>query len=173
MCCLHPSTTPGNTDADGFGDPHPLGLCLGRREALAGSAASMAIALSQIVGFPIVANAAVYDNTPPASPLTASDVLKTLGSSPTFVLVQGDTGVPFMIFNGEAGATGYFFLSYNIAEQALQDAREKDKQNGAANIWNEAQIRVVPLSIAMQLALTTKQLAAVNEEKGVRGEAIE
>jgi hypothetical protein len=104
------------------------------------------------------------------TPPSAKDILSRLGSIPTFVLVQGDTGIPFMIFNGERSATGYFFLSYNIAEQALRDAREKDQTKGSvANIWNAAQVRVVPLSIAMQLALSSKQRVAVNDDPAVQG----
>ncbi|KAG7351655.1 hypothetical protein IV203_007703 [Nitzschia inconspicua] len=161
-----------NANSSEYEPSHPKGF-LGRRETLLTSLATASTALpSLFTGLLTSPPAAVADESDSSgSPSSAADVLKSLGTIPTFVLVQGDTGVPFMIFNGENGATGYFFLSYNIAEQALRDAREKDKQNGAANIWNAAQIRVVPLSIAMQLALSTKQRTAVNEEKGKRYQA--
>jgi hypothetical protein len=149
---------------------------LGRRESIVRTTASVAMVLLgglSVAPPPILAATDATDSTSPTTTTTtAADILKSLGSIPTFVLVEGDSGVPFMIFNGENAATGYFFLSYNIAEQALRDAREKDKQQsgGAANdVWNAAQVRVVPLSIAMQLALSSQQRAAVNEEKGVKG----
>jgi hypothetical protein len=130
---------------------------------------------------PLMAAAAtVIDVTPTTTaesstthPPSAKDILSRLGSIPTFVLVQGDTGIPFMIFNGERSATGYFFLSYNIAEQALRDARDKDQAKGSstavANTWDAAQVRVVPLSIAMQLTLSSKQRVAVNDDKNIQG----
>jgi hypothetical protein len=151
---------------------------LGRRESIVRTTASVAMVLLgglSVAPPPILAATDATDSSSPTTTTTtttAADILKSLGSIPTFVLVEGDSGVPFMIFNGENAATGYFFLSYNIAEQALRDAREKDKQQsgGAANdVWNAAQVRVVPLSIAMQLALSSQQRAAVNEEKGVKG----
>ncbi|KAG7365753.1 hypothetical protein IV203_028423 [Nitzschia inconspicua] len=164
LCCVKADS---NLD---YESSHCPKVFLGRRETILTSVATASTALPLLLsGLLTAPTAAVADESDSSgSQSSAADVLKTLGTIPTFVLVQGDTGVPFMIFNGENGATGYFFLSYNIAEQALRDAREKDKQNGAANIWNAAQIRVVPLSIAMQLALSTKQRTAVNEEKGVK-----
>jgi hypothetical protein len=123
---------------------------------------------------PVDVSSTITEEVSSSAPATANAILSRLGSIPTFVLVQGDTGIPFMIFNGERSATGYFFLSYNIAEQALRDAREKDKATGggsstAVNIWDTAQVRVVPLSIAMQLALSSQQRVAANNDKAVEG----
>jgi hypothetical protein len=67
-----------------------------------------------------------------------------------------------MIFDGQASATGYFFLSFDVAAQALNDARGKDKNAGAAKIWSNANIIVVPLAVALQLALRKTQREAVN-----------
>jgi len=67
-----------------------------------------------------------------------------------------------MIFDGGASATGYLFLSLNVALQALEDARSKDKNAGAAEVWSQAKIIVVPLAVAIQLALRKSQRGAVN-----------
>ena len=64
-----------------------------------------------------------------------------------------------MIFDGKASATGYFFLSFDIAKQALDDARQKDK---GSDIWSKAKIIVVPLSVALQLGIRKQQRQATN-----------
>jgi hypothetical protein len=98
-----------------------------------------------------------------AEETSAKDILLKLRSIPTFAIVNPD-GVPFMIFDGQASATGYFFLSFDVAAQAIQDARTKDKNSGAAEVWSNAKIIVVPLAVALQLALRKTQRQAVNNE---------
>mmetsp|Transcript_28455 Transcript_28455/g.69235 ORF Transcript_28455/g.69235 Transcript_28455/m.69235 type:complete len:420 (+) Transcript_28455:223-1482(+) len=96
------------------------------------------------------------------SPATAKDVLSRLVSIPTFCLVD-PKGVPFMIFDSQSTATGYFFLSFEVAAEALEYARKKDtKTSVAQELWKSAQIIVVPLSVAIQLALTKRQRTGVN-----------
>ena len=90
-----------------------------------------------------------------------SELLLRLRSIPTFCITTND-GVPFMIFDGPASATGYFFLSFQVASQALQDARQKDSNAGASEIWSNAKIIVVPLAVALQLALRKTQREALN-----------
>lgn len=92
---------------------------------------------------------------------SASDVLLRLRSIPTFCLVN-EEGIPFMIFDGQASATGYFFLSFQVAAQALEDARNKDKAEGATAVWSKAKIIVVPLAVALQLTLRKTQREAIN-----------
>lgn len=92
---------------------------------------------------------------------SSSEILLRLRSIPTFSIVDPN-GVPFMIFDGRASATGYFFLSFQVAAQALQDARQKDKNAGATELWSQAKIIVVPLAVALQLALRKSQREAVN-----------
>jgi len=91
----------------------------------------------------------------------SSEILLRLRSIPVFSIVDPN-GVPFMIFDGQAKATGYFFLSFDIAAQALQDARQKDKNTGAAQVWANAKIIVVPLAVALQLSLRKSQREAIN-----------
>lgn len=96
-----------------------------------------------------------------AADVSSTEILLRLRSIPAFCLVNPD-GVPFMIFDGQASATGYFFLSFQVAAQALQDARQKDNNEGAAAIWAQTKIIVVPLAIALQLVLRKTQREAVN-----------
>ena len=94
---------------------------------------------------------------------SVQETLLRLRSIPTFCIVNNE-GVPFMIFDGQASATGYFFLSFDVAAQALQDARQKDKNVGASETWSNAKIIIVPLAVALQLALRKTQREAVNSE---------
>mmetsp|Transcript_32116 Transcript_32116/g.78039 ORF Transcript_32116/g.78039 Transcript_32116/m.78039 type:complete len:310 (-) Transcript_32116:1850-2779(-) len=90
---------------------------------------------------------------------SSQEVLLRLRSIPTFCIVNPD-GIPFMIFDGQSSATGYFFLSFDVAAQALKDARQKDKKG--SEIWSNANIVVVPLAVALQLALRKTQREATN-----------
>lgn len=90
---------------------------------------------------------------------STQEVLLRLRSIPTFCIVNPD-GIPFMIFDGQSSATGYFFLSFDVAAQALKDARQKDKKG--SEIWSNAKIIVVPLAVALQLALRKTQREATN-----------
>ena len=98
--------------------------------------------------------------TTASSSSNSRDILSRLAGIPTFCIVNGNTGVPYMIFDGQTIATGYFFLSFEVASSALQDAREKDP-NGR-DVWDEARITVVPLSVALQMTLSKRQRKAVN-----------
>ena len=120
-----------------------------------------ASALGASMGSLISNNLPAYATDTTASP-TASEIFLRLRSIPTFCLVNSE-GVPFMIFDGQASATGYFFLSYETAVRALEDARKKDKNEGAKEIWSDAKIMVVPLAVAMQLSLRKTQRDAINE----------
>jgi hypothetical protein len=95
-----------------------------------------------------------------ASAISSRDILSRLTGIPTFCIVDGDTGVPYMIFDGQSIATGYFFLSFQVASGVLQDARDKDPKGRA--VWDTARITVVPLSVALQVALSKRLRTAVN-----------
>lgn len=103
--------------------------------------------------------------TPEASSTTstAAQVFLRLKNIPTFCIVDPN-GVPFMIFDGQASAMGYFFLSFDIAAQALKDARQKDTNQGAGEVWEQAKIIVVPLAVALQVTLRKSQRPAVNAD---------
>jgi hypothetical protein len=78
-----------------------------------------------------------------------------------------------MIFNGGRSATGFFFMSYNMAQTALQDAIGKDKAKEAGASWTAAQVRVIPLSVAMQLSLGPRERIAVNPDKSIQGKRLD
>lgn len=110
------------------------------------------------------------------STATRQEIISKLAGIPTFCLVNGPgagpefDGVPFDIYNSDtATATGYFFMSYDTAMNALKTASDLDSSRGDGNIWSTAKVKVVPLSVAIQLSLTKRRRLAVNEEKGVSG----
>eukprot|EP00588_Corethron_pennatum_P034568 CAMPEP_0194342864 /NCGR_PEP_ID=MMETSP0171-20130528/94189_1 /TAXON_ID=218684 /ORGANISM="Corethron pennatum, Strain L29A3" /LENGTH=316 /DNA_ID=CAMNT_0039108785 /DNA_START=59 /DNA_END=1010 /DNA_ORIENTATION=- len=77
------------------------------------------------------------------------------------LLIVNNEGVPFLIFDGQAAsatATGYFFLSFSSAVQALQGARRED----AKGVWSNAKIIIVPLGVSLQLSLSETQREAIN-----------
>jgi len=130
-----------------------------RRDLLKALPTTMATAFLSPLLYQNPSNA---DDAPAVDP---SQILLRLKSIPTFCIVDPN-GVPFMIFDGQASATGYFFLSFDIAAQALGDAKRKDTNVGATAIWDEARIIVVPLAVALQLSLRKSQRVAVNN--GIR-----
>lgn len=135
-----------------------------RRQSLDISTRGGLLGLLTVMGFmsgSVPQNAlASVDGTASATS-TGRDILSRLAGIPTFCIVDGNTGVPYMIFDGQAPiATGYFFLSLQVALGVLQDARDKDP-NGK-DVWEAARITVVPLSVAVQMTLSKKQRTAVN-----------
>ncbi|VEU35423.1 unnamed protein product [Pseudo-nitzschia multistriata] len=148
------------------------GFLTTRREAMSQAASSMlAAATANSLGFFSPDSALAADG-----PITQVEIFSKLARIPTFCLVNGPgagkdlEGVPFDIYNKDtASATGYFFLSYETAEEALKAASGLDSARGDGNIWMTAKIMVVPLSVALQLSLTKRRRVAVNEEQGVNG----
>jgi hypothetical protein len=121
-----------------------------RRDALS-TAAATAVALFCSPVLPAIAA--------DGDAVSASAILLRLRGIPTFCIVNAD-GVPFMIFDGQASATGYFFLSFQVAAATLSDARQKDTKG--EDIWGGASIISVPLAIALQLTLRNTQRKALN-----------
>lgn len=142
--------------------------CLSRRETLSKTASSILVAAAAAgISFPEESLAA---------DATKQEIIAKLAGIPTFALVNGPgagpelDGVPFDIYDpNSAKATGYFFMSYATAQQALEQASNLDSARGDGNIWATAKIKVVPLSVAVQLALVGRRRVAVNEEEGVKG----
>jgi len=146
-----------------------------RRETLSRTASSLLTAstLGAVLS-PGSVWAAEASATAPAA--TKQEIISKLAGIPTFCLVNGPgagaafDGVPFDIYNTQtATATGYFFMSYETAVKALKAASDMDSGLGDGNIWATARVKVVPLSVAIQLSLTKRRRIAVNEEKGVAG----
>ena len=150
--------------------------CWTRRETLAKTASSL-LAASAAAGFSFPESSSAADTTAAA---TKQEIFSKLAAIPTFCLVNGPgagpdfDGVPFDIYNADsATATGYFFMSYETALQALEQASQLDSARGDGNIWATARVKVVPLSVAIQLSLSRRQRLAINEEKGVGGIKVE
>jgi hypothetical protein len=82
-----------------------------------------------------------------ADDITSSEILLQLRAIPTFCIVNED-GVPFMIFDGQASATGYFFLNFQVTMVDLyQNALGK---NDLAKISNLA---IIPVAETKQVAV--------------------
>jgi len=160
---LHATLDESDSDVTGASN------CWTRRETLSKTASSLLVASVAAAGF----------SSPEASlaaDATRQEIIAKLSGIPTFCLVNGPgagpelDGVPFDIYDpNSAKATGYFFMSYATAQQALEQASNLDSARGDGNIWATAKIKVVPLSIAIQLALVGRRRVAVNEEEGVNG----
>lgn len=160
----------GEPEGAAKASPSSISFATTRRESIFLSAATAVASLGMttvMVPHQAVAATAANDvgnvgTTSTATPVTAKDVLTPLASIPTFCLVDQE-GIPFMVFDGQATATGYFFLSSDVAAEALEDARTKDtKTREAQDLWKDAQIVVVPLSVALQLAVSKRQRIGVN-----------
>jgi len=140
-----------------------------RRDTLSKTASSVLAASSLGVASPSVAAEA-------STAAAKQEIISKLSGIPTFCLVNGPeagpdlNGVPFGIYSPDSGtATGYFFMSYDIALDALKAASKLDSFRGDGSIWETALVKVVPLSIAVQLSLSKRRRVAVNEEEGVGG----
>lgn len=143
--------------------------CWTRRETLSKTASSLLVASAAAAGFS-------FPESSVAADATKQEIIAKLAGIPTFCLMNGPDagpdfdGVPFGIYDASsATATGYFFMSYQTAQQALETASNLDMERGDGNIWSTAKIKVVPLSIAIQLSLGRRQRVAINEEEGVAG----
>ena len=123
--------------------------------AAAAATATTTASFGTMVG---VANAAEEEA---GTSTVKNEVLLRLKDIPTFCIVNSD-GIPLMIFDGQASATGYFFLSFNVAKTVLDDARSKDKSKDAQDKWADATIISLPLTVALQLGLRKVQRKAVN-----------
>jgi len=112
----------------------------------------------------------------PSTAATKQEIISKLAKIPTFCLVNGPDagpgfdGVPFTIYDANSAvSTGFFFLNYDSALLALKTASDLDSPRGDGNIWATAKVKVVPLSVAIQLSLGRRRRLAINEEKGVGG----
>ena len=150
------------TDDDGNASSLSL-YTQSRRSTLSTLVASAAAAVSLGTTMsPIGASVAhAAEEAGGASGGAVNEVLLRLKNIPTFCIVNSD-GVPLMIFDGQASATGYFFLSFNVAKTVLEDARSKDKAKDAQDKWADATIISLPLTVALQLGLRKVQRKAVN-----------
>jgi hypothetical protein len=77
---------------------------------------------------------------------------KKFSKVPAFAIVNGKTGVPFMILRNTGAGTGYFFTNYDAAlavlENAQKDAKEKDLDT--VNLWDDAKISATSLEFALK-----------------------
>mmetsp|Transcript_26241 Transcript_26241/g.52300 ORF Transcript_26241/g.52300 Transcript_26241/m.52300 type:complete len:348 (-) Transcript_26241:723-1766(-) len=130
-------------------------LSLSRRDLFSKTSSAALGLMCTITEYPTQVQAMAEKTT-----TTPYKILRRLRSVPTFCIVNNE-GVPFLIFDGQAAsatATGYFFLSFSSAVQALQGARRED----AKGVWSNAKIIIVPLGVSLQLSLSETQREAIN-----------
>lgn len=144
-----------------------------RRETLSRTAASV-VAASAFVGSSSPEAALAADAANVAA--TKQEIFAKLAAIPTFCLVNGAgagtdfAGVPFDIYDPSAAtATGYFFMNYETAVNSLKVASDLDAEKGDGNIWATAAVKVIPLSVAVQMSLSRRRRVAINTEQGVNG----
>jgi len=174
MSALHATSAPAERDNENESDNIHAGDDIDawtRRETL-----SSILAVSALGVTALVPGSALAADASPAQKATKAEIISKLAGIPTFTLVNGpgsgadSDGVPFGIYNTDtATATGYFFMNYETALQALKVASDLDSERGDGNIWSTARVKVVPLSVALQLSLSRRRRLAINEEKGVGG----
>ena len=149
-----------------------------RRQSTSAAAAVAAAAVTTAFGWEafapsassFVANAAaMMEGDGTVTTMTKQEILQRLVGIPTFTLVN-EEGVPLIIYDKyKAIGTGYFFFSKTIAEQALAAATASVDPADGTNLFAKAHIKVVPLSVAIQLALTNNLSVATNPEEKING----
>ena len=149
-----------------------------RRQSTTSAAAVAAAAVTTAFGWEtaapsassFVANAAAtMEGDGTATTMTKQEILQRLVGIPTFTLVN-EEGVPLIIYDKyKAIGTGYFFFSKAIALQALAAATASVDPADGTNLFEKAHIKVVPLSVAIQLALTNNLSVATNPEEKING----
>jgi len=86
---------------------------------------------------------------------------------PAFAIVDGKTGIPFMILRNTGTATAFFFTSLDGANVVLADARrdaaEKDEETQA--VWANARISAITMEFALKLAKGRPKAMAQNGAK--------
>lgn len=98
--------------------------------------------------------------------VSPKEMLARMRPIPTFTIVDGNTGVPYMIVDKQGGgATGYFFTSFQGALFVLEEAKRDAEKNGYTEVWENAKIVTVPLDIAMRLALKKVNRTGQNDMK--------
>lgn len=86
---------------------------------------------------------------------------------PAFAIVNGETGVPFMILRNTGLATAYFFTNYDAAQLVLQDAQKdaKEKDLDTVKFWDDAKISATSLEFALKLSKGRPRASAQNGQK--------
>lgn len=92
---------------------------------------------------------------------------KRFRSIPAFAIVNGKTGIPFMILRNTGLATAYFFTSMEGAQLVLDDARRdaKEKDLETQEFWQDARISAVTMEFALKLAKGRPKALAQNGRK--------
>ena len=136
---------------------------LRRREVLWKTPAAAAFAAVMALATPKTADADESNDSPMA---TINELLSRLQGIPTFSIVSQETGAAYMLFKKDQSvAIGYAFTTFPGALAVLGDAQRVSKEKGYFDTWKDATITVVPLDIAVRLALKKKARVSPNMEQ--------
>uniref|UniRef100_A0A7S3VGE7 Uncharacterized protein n=1 Tax=Chaetoceros debilis TaxID=122233 RepID=A0A7S3VGE7_9STRA len=107
-------------------------------------------------------------STADAVDLTLLDTqAKKFKKVPAFAIVDGKTGIPFMILRNTGSATAFFFTSLDGANAVLADAKrdaaERDEDTQA--VWANARISAITMEFALKLAKGRPKAMAQNGTK--------
>lgn len=157
-CAVEVNVVPQATPMVHDDDPTITTHCISRRNALyqttTAAMATTAIAFTTRIPYAI---AATTEDAASTSPMTTiNDLLLRLKSIPTFCIVDPN-GAAYMVFkNDQALAVGYAFTTFPGALAVLSDAQRNAKEKGFFDVWKDATVTVIPLDIAVRLALKKK-----------------
>lgn len=80
--------------------------------------------------------------------------LRQLENIPVFCIVDKTTGANYMLVKQEEGmAVGYAFCTYDGASIVLAEAQKTAREKNYYDVWQDATITTIPMSIAVRLAL--------------------
>ena len=98
---------------------------------------------------------------------TLDEQSKRFRRVPVFAIVDGKTGIPFMILQNTGTATGYFFTSFEGASLVLEDAKKDAAGNDLSTqeLWSTARISAVTMEFALKLQKGRPKATAQNGQK--------
>jgi hypothetical protein len=80
--------------------------------------------------------------------------LRQLENIPVFCIVDKTTGANYMLVKQEERmAVGYAFCTYDGASIVLAEAQKTAREKNYYDVWQDATITTIPMSIAVRLAL--------------------
>ncbi len=120
------------------------------------------------MAIPAIAGSRTFSSAAGAIDVSLLDAqAKRFAKVPVFAIVNGETGIPFMILRNTGAATGYFFTSIEGAQLVLDDARKdaQEKDLETRQFWANARINAVSMEFALKLAKGRPKASAQNGVK--------
>jgi hypothetical protein len=107
-----------------------------------------------MAGGPRSAVAATSTATTDDANMMINTWLRQLENIPVFCIVDKTTGANYMLVKQEERmAVGYAFCTYDGASIVLAEAQKTAREKNYYDVWQDATITTIPMSIAVRLAL--------------------